>query len=285
LPDGSNNSTQVITPATALTALHTSKTDRQFSLQDGGESPNVVVNDVLARRYWPDESALGRQISIDKDGDGKPIWRQVVGVVQGVRHDGLDFEPEPQVYAPFSQFSMPTVTIVIHTKGQPLSLVEDLRTEVLAVDNNQPVSDVRTMEQVVSESVAPRQFNMLLLGLFAGVALLLASISIYGVISYTVSRRTREIGIRIALGSGAANVTRLIVGQGLTLSLIGVTVGLAVALGLTRLLSSLLYQVSATDPYVYAGVSALLILTALLASYLPACRAANIDPIIALRHE
>lgn len=259
---------------------------RPFSSEDGGESPNVVViNDVMARRYWPDESPLGKQISLDKDAEGKPVWRRIVGVVQGVRHDGLEFEPEPQMYAPFAQFSMPTVTIVLHTKGQPLSLVEDLRREVLAVDRDQPVYDARTMGQVVSEAVAPRQFNMLLLGLFAGVALLLASVSIYGVISYTVTQRTREIGIRIALGAGAGNIVRLIVCQGLALSLAGVVIGLAAALGLTRVLSSLLFQVSTTDPFVFAGVAVLLVLIAFLASYLPARRAANIDPMEALRYE
>jgi putative ABC transport system permease protein len=215
----------------------------------------------------------------------KPIWRRIVGVVRGVRHNGLEFEPEPQMYAPYAQFSMPFINLVVRTRSQPLNMAGELRREVLAVDKEQPIADVRTMEQIVSESVAPRQFGMLLLSLFACVALLLASIGIYGVISYSVTQRTREIGIRIALGAKGGDVLRMIVGSGMGLALAGVGIGLFTSFALTRVMSSLLFQVSASDPATFLVVAVLLTIVALLACYIPARRAMKIDPIVALRYE
>ena len=257
---------------------------RQFTLQDSASAPNVmIVNDAMAQRYWPDESPVGKQISFDKDDNGQPVWRQIVGVVQGVRHSGLESEPEPQMYAPYYQFSMGFMTIVVRTIGDPLALAPDLRHQVMTVDKDLPVSRIRTMDQILSESVAPKKFNMLLLTLFAAVALLLASIGIYGVISYSVTQRTGEIGIRMALGAQKIDVARLIIKQGLTLTSIGIIVGLAGALGMTRLLASLLYHVSATDLTIFAEVTILLGTVAFLASYIPARRATDMHPIQALR--
>ncbi|MDQ3743024.1 MAG: ABC transporter permease [Acidobacteriota bacterium] len=259
---------------------------RPFSSRDSADAPNVVIiNDMMAQRYWPDESPVGKRISLDKDDAGRPVWREIIGVVRGVRHDGLEFEPEPQMYTPLSQFSMPFLTFAIHTKGQPLNLVGDLRREVLAADKNQPVSDVRTMEQIVSESIAPRQFNMLLLGLFAGIAVLLAAIGIYGVISYSVTQRTRELAIRVALGASPGDVMRLVVRQGLALTGVGLVIGTGLALVVGRLLQSQLLGASDADPLTFVGIPLLLTAVALLACYLPARRAAKVDPMIALRYE
>jgi putative ABC transport system permease protein len=259
---------------------------RQFSAQDSSSAPNVVIiNDVMAQRYWPNESPLEKQISLDKDDNGNPIWRRIVGVVRGVRHTSLEFEPEPQMYTPYSQFSMPFIIIVLHTNTAPLNLAADLRRIVTAVDKDQPIAKIRTMEQVVSESTAPRRFNMLLLSLFAGVALLLASIGIYGVISYSVTQRTREIGIRSALGAQRFDILKLVIGQGMFLALIGVGVGLVASFALTRGLSSLLFGVSTTDPLVFIEVTALLLFIAVMACYLPARRATKVNSMVALRYE
>ena len=259
---------------------------RQFGAQDSSNAPNVVViNEMMAQRYWPNESPLEKQISLDKDDNGNPIWRRIVGVVRGVRHTSLEFEPEPQVYTPYSQFSMPFITIVLHTNTAPLSLAAELRRTVTAVDKDQPIAQIRTMEQVVSESTAPRRFNMLLLSLFAGAALLLASIGIYGVISYSVTQRTREIGIRSALGAQRFDILKLVVGQGIFLALIGAGVGLAASIALTRGLSSLLFGVSTTDPLIFIEVTALLLFIALIACYLPAHRATKVNSMVALRSE
>ncbi|HZS46905.1 MAG TPA: ABC transporter permease, partial [Blastocatellia bacterium] len=238
---------------------------RQFTSADSAGASNVViVNDVMAQKYWKDSSPLGQQISFKDDG-GEPVWRQIVGIVRGVRHTGLESEPEPQMYAPYYQFSMGFMTIVVRTSGDPLNLVADLRHKVFAVDKDLPVSKIRTMSQIVSESVAPRRFNMLLLSLFAGIALVLASVGIYGVISYSVSQRTNEIGIRLALGAQTTNLIRLIVGQGIALVAIGISIGLLGSLAATRFLSSLLFHVSATDPLVFVATPLLLAIVAILA--------------------
>jgi putative ABC transport system permease protein len=215
-------------------------------------------------------------------------WLTVVGVVGSVRQVGLNSDPFPEFYTPFTQLSQrwarPRV-LFIRTTGDPLSLVGAVRGQIWAVDKDQTIWAGRTMEEIVAHSLAPRRFNLLLLGVFAALALVLASVGIYGVISYAVSQRTREIGVRLALGAGRRDILKLIVGQGLGLTLAGVALGLLASFALTRWLESLLFGVSNTDPLTFAGVALLLTLVALLACYVPARRATKVDPMVALKYE
>jgi putative ABC transport system permease protein len=257
---------------------------------DGGrdrvDSPCVVVvGESVARKYWPGESALGKRLSPgtpESDAD----WCQVVGVVKDVRQMDLAAEPKPQMYFTYEQADIFAPRhLVVSTEGNPLALAGAVRKTVWDVDRDQPVSNVNTMEGVLSESIARQRFSTLLLGVFAGVALVLAAVGIYGVMSYTMAQRTREIGIRMALGAQKWDVLKLAVGQGLKLVAVGVGLGLAGALALTRVMSSLLFGVSATDPATLATISLVLVAVALLASYIPARRASRVDPLIALRYE
>ena len=266
---------------------------REFTEQDGAESPGVVVIDeALARRFFkPDESPLGFHLRID-DGAGQPREVEIVGVSGDVKHFGLDDEPTPTLYAPVYQvpkgsvsFLISNMSLLVRTASDPLAQAAAVRREVQDVDKDVPASSTRTMEQFLSASVAPRRFNVLLLGIFAGTALLLAAIGIYGVIAYSVTQRTHEIGVRMALGAKRSDVLKLVVGEGLRLAFIGVATGLVAALFLTRLMSSLLYGVSTTDPTIFAGIPLLLIIVALAACYLPARRATKVDPMVALRYE
>jgi hypothetical protein len=259
---------------------------RAITESDSAAAANVIViNDVMAGRYWPDESPIGKRISFDETHDDMPIWREIVGVVQGVRHSGLEYEPEPQMYAPFSQFSMPFATLVVHTRGEPLSFSKTLRRAVEAADANEPVSAIRSMEQVLEQSIASRRFSVLMLGFFAALALLVASIGVYGVLSYAVSQRRPELGIRLALGSGVRAVMWLVMKQGMSLAVCGVCLGAGGSWLATRLLSTLLYKVSVTDPIVFGSIAVSLLAVAMLASYLPARRAAEVDPVVALRSD
>jgi putative ABC transport system permease protein len=259
---------------------------RAISAGDSAAAPNVIViNDVMAGRYWPNESPLGKRISFDETRGGMPVWREIVGVVQGVRHSGLESEPEPQMYAPFSQFSMPFATLVVRTRGEPLSFSKALRRAVASVDVNEPISAIKSMEQVLEQSVASRKFSVLMLGFFAALAMLVASIGVYGVLSYAVAQRRAELGIRLALGAGARAVMWLVMKQGMSLAVYGVCLGALGAWVVTRLLSTLLYKVSVTDPFVFGSIAVLLLGVAMLASYLPARRAAKVDPVVALRSE
>jgi putative ABC transport system permease protein len=259
---------------------------RAIAEDDSAAAPNVIViNDVMAARYWPNESPIGKRISFDQTRGGMPIWREIVGMVEGVRHSGLENEPEPQMYAPFSQFSMPFATLVVHTRGEPLAFSKTLRRAVAAVDANEPVSAIRSMEQVLEQSIASRRFSVLMLGFFAALALLVASVGVYVVLSYAVSQRRAELGIRLALGAGVRAVMWLVMKQGLSLAVCGVCLGAVGSWAATRLLSTLLYKVSATDPLVFGSIAVLLLGVAMLASYLPARRAAKVDPVVALRSD
>jgi putative ABC transport system permease protein len=269
---------------------------RVFTLQDTGKAPRVVIiNSAMAKKYWPKEDPIGQRITIGK-GLGPEFddpTRQIVGVVGDVRENGLDNDPPPVMYVPFGQIpdgftgllngALPT-TWLIRTTPQPLTLANAVRQEFLNTDSNLPVAKVRTMEQVMSGAIARQNFQMILLVVFASIALLLAALGIYGVMSYVVEQRTHEIGIRLSLGAGRSDMLRLIVGQGMRLAAIGVACGLAAAFGLTRLLEKLLFGVKSTDPITYVIVALVLSSVALLATFIPARRATKIDPVIALRY-
>jgi putative ABC transport system permease protein len=260
---------------------------RQFDeRQDGADAtPSVIISETTARRLWPGEDPLGKRIK-PGDPDSPGPWMEVVGVVNDVRQFDLTAEPRLQMYLPYVQFEwfVPR-QLVLKTDVEPSSLAAAVRGTVWEVDKDQPVSDVRTMDEVLSESIARQRFSTMLLGIFAAVALALAAVGIYGVMSYAVAQRTREIGIRMALGAQAGTVLKLVVGQGLKLVAAGVLLGLAGSLLLTRLMSSLLFGVSPTDPLTMLTISLMLVGVALLASYVPARRAAKVSPMVALRYE
>ncbi len=241
-------------------------------------NPVVVVDQALADRFWPGQSALGKQIGFDSKGP----WSTIIGVVGTVRSHTLAMESKGTLYFPGYYEGM---SLVVRAASNPGALAGAIRTQVQALDPSQAVYDVKTMSERVTESVAQQRFAAVLLALFAGLALALAAVGLYGVLSYMVAQRTHEIGVRMALGAHPRDVLRLVIGQGLKLAVIGVAVGIAAAFGLTRLMASLLYGVSATDPLTFVGVSLLLVLVALLACYVPARRAMRVDPMLALRYE
>jgi putative ABC transport system permease protein len=256
---------------------------RAFGEGDGSQSPHVLlINDAMARRFFPDEEPIGKRLRLGIDN----FTGEIVGVVGDVKHVGLDAETNEEVYAVYSQAPLWTdMTLVVRTSGDPMNVAGAVRNEVRALDKQVPIARVRTMEELVTESVAQTRFRTLLLGLFGIAALLLATVGIYGVMSYAVSQRTHEIGIRMALGAQSRDVRRLVIRNGMTLALIGVAIGLAGAFALTRLMASLLFGVTATDFTTFATVSAGLILVALLACYIPARRATKLNPLVALRYE
>jgi putative ABC transport system permease protein len=257
---------------------------REFSARDTAAAPRVmIINEEMARRYWPNENPLGRHVTMKDWGD--PLTGEIIGIVGNVKADDLSSAIRPMIYWPYPQFPSSFNNLVLRTAGDPLSVVGAVKEQIHALDREQPLSNIQTMEELIASSVAPQRFNTLLLGVFAALALVLAAVGIYGVISYTVAQRTHEIGIRMALGAQRGEVLKLVVGQGLRLVLSGLGVGLLAAFGLTRLLSKLLFGVSATDPLTFAGVSLVLLAVAWLACYLPARRATRVDPLVALRHE
>jgi putative ABC transport system permease protein len=271
---------------------------RAFEDRDTGKSERVVIiNQAMAKKYWPKDDPVGQRITIGGSALGPDFAepaRQIIGIVGSVRESGLKDSDQGVMYIPQAQTtdgltklanSVIPLSWAVRTANDPAALSTAIQREILAVDGQLPVSKIRTMEQVVSESTARQNFNMLLLSIFAGLALLLAAIGIYGLMSYTVEQRTQEIGIRLALGAGRGDMLKLIVRQGMLLAGIGVVIGLAAAFGLTRLLASLLFGVKTTDPLTYAAVALTLVAVALFACYVPARRATKIDPLIALRYE
>ena len=282
---------QIVTPDYFRTLGVSLLEGRFFTDSDGADAPGVViVNETMARQYWPQGHPVGRRIKMD--GAVNNPWITVIGVTKDVRQSDLTTTISPQMYLPHAQFvpstgpyPTPNLTLVVRTASEPLALSSVVRNVVRSIDKNLPVGAFQTMEQVRSRAVARTRFQAFVLGGFSAIALLLAAVGIYGVMSYTVAQRTHEIGIRIALGARQSDVLKLVVTQGLKLTLIGATVGVAGAFGLTRLISSLLYGVTTTDPLTFVGVALLLILVALLACYLPARRAMKVDPIVALRYE
>jgi putative ABC transport system permease protein len=259
---------------------------RDFTDDDRDEAASVVViSEKTAARYWPGQDPIGKRLKPGSAAEDTP-WRTVIGVVKDVRQNDFIKQPKPQMYWSYHQVQdFPPNALVVRTQVAPLSLAASVRNVVWSVDKDQPVSEIRTMSDIVSQAVARQRFSMLLLGLFAGLALLLAAVGIYGVMSYSVAQRTREIGIRMALGAQKRDVLGMTLRHGLQLVAIGVVIGIAGAVGLTRLMASLLFGVSATDPGTFAAITIILAGVTLLASYIPAMRSMKVDPVIALRYQ
>ncbi len=258
---------------------------RNFGEQDKRDGlPVAIVNETMARRFWPNEDPIGKRFTF---GDTAPQanWLTVVGVVRDSRRQGLDAPIRMESFLPHAQRPLRAMEVVLRTSDDPLVMARSARSAVWSLDRDLPVSEIETVEHMLEARVAPRRFNLLLLSLFALVALLLAAVGIYGVMSYSVTQRTREIGIRVALGAQTRIVLKLIIGQGMRLALLGVGIGLAAAVALTRLMVGLLFGVSATDPLTFGAIALLLAGITLLACYFPARRAAKVDPLVALRYE
>jgi len=260
---------------------------RVFTDQDRKDSMRVaIINEEMAKKYFPDEDPIGKGINVT---NGPETFREIVGIVGDVKQYGPAQPTTVQTYEPFLQNPFSGMTLVVRTEGNPTALTSAIRSQVLAIDKDQPIARTRPLEQVLSESIAKERFAMLLLGAFGAVALILAAVGLYGVMSYAVTQRTHELGIRMALGARSGDVLRLVVGQGMTLALVGVGIGLGGALVgafvLKRLMANLLFATGATDPLTFAGISVLLAGVALGACLVPARRAIKVDPMIALRYE
>ena len=285
-PTGQQNISQfrLVTPNYFRAMRIPVRRGRLFEERDRkGTAEVVIINERLARRLWPNEDPVGKSILVPDMLEPEP--RQIVGVVGDVRHYGLAEEPPIEIYRPAYQAYWPFFTLVVRGSVDPMQLANSVRQAVWSVDKDQPIESVRTMEQLAGDSVALPRASMVLLAIFAGVAVLLAALGIYSVVSYTVTQRTQEIGLRMALGAQRRDVLRLVAGEAMLIALIGVGLGLTGAWLLTRFLASLLYGVRPTDPETFAAVSVLLTAVALFASYIPARRATKVDPMVALRYE
>ncbi len=257
---------------------------RDFNGADTGDSMSVtIIDERLAREYWPNESPIGKRITLGPPEDKNP-WYTIVGVVGAVKNESLNLTRRKTVYVPHAQYPRDDMSLAIRARN-PENLARAIQAQVKAMDPDLPIINMLTMTEVVSQSVWQPRLYAILFGVFAAMALALASVGLYGVMSYSVSERSREIGIRMALGAQRRDVLKLIVAQGMILTLIGTGIGLAAALALTRLMRSLLFEVSVTDPSTFAGLAALLSVVAMLACYLPARRATKVDPMVALKCE
>jgi putative ABC transport system permease protein len=256
---------------------------RYFTEQDRDKSPPVIIiNDTMARRHWSGEDPIGRRVTLPSLGG---ISREIVGVVGDIKHSGLDTESGAQMYLPYPQQPWNFMSLVVRAQSDPAKMAGAVRHEITALDTNQSAYDVKTMQQVVSESVSQPRLYTLLLGVFAAVAMILAAVGIYGVMNYLVTQRIHEIGIRMALGAQASHIFKMIVGQGMLLVLIGVVAGLVAAFLLTRIMESLLFGVSARDLATFMGIPIVLAVVAFLSIYVPARRAMRVNPMVALRQE
>ncbi|MEY2538377.1 MAG: hypothetical protein QOG67_2117 [Verrucomicrobiota bacterium] len=257
---------------------------RFFTAADNADAPHVIiVNQALAKKWWPGGDAVGKRIVMGGM-SADPKWINVVGIVADIRHAGLDAEPKPEMYIPFAQNPYKTMILAVRSARDPRALISAVRAQIQGIDPGQPVANIRTFESVLSDSLAPRRLSVVLLGVFAGVAVLLATVGIYGVMSFLVVQRTHEIGVRMALGAQRADVMRLVIGRALKLTALGTGIGLVMALVSTRALQALLYSVSAFDLSTFLFVTFVLGAVAMAASYLPAQRATRADPMIALSH-
>jgi putative ABC transport system permease protein len=258
---------------------------RDFTDADTREGLKVtIIDERLAREYWPDQSPLGKRIRFGPPESNEP-WHTIVGVVGNVKNESLSLTQGKSVYIPHAQLSIGGMGIAVRASTSPESLTDLIRNQVKELDPNIPLAQVRTMTEVVARSVWQPRLYAILFGIFAGVALLLASVGIYGVMAYSVAQRTHEIGIRVALGAQRGDVLKLVVVQGMILTFIGIAIGLIGALAFTRLMESMLFEVGTADPATFGFVATLLLIIALLACYIPARRATKVDPIVALRFE
>jgi predicted permease len=258
-----------------------SETEREIAALN-----SIVIDEEFARRYWPNEDPVGKRIRLGNDTDPKTPVLTVLGVVGRVKMEGLGTDSKRvQGYFPFAQIPNGSMTVILKAAGDPNQLISAVRSQVKAVDPDQPIYSIKSMDEIRAESVAPERLNLTLLSLFAGIALVLAIVGIYGVMSYTVTQRTHEIGIRMAIGAQPRDVFRMVIRQGMLLALIGVVCGLVGAFGLTRLMASMLFGVEPTDPVTFAAIAVLLTGVALIACYVPGRRATKVDPVISLRYE
>jgi putative ABC transport system permease protein len=277
---------QSITPGYVRTLGLSLRRGREFTERDNspGAPPVVIINERFARRFWPNysrgEDPVGQHM---REGADKTGLVEIVGVVADVHEGGLAMDPGPEFYVSAVMHPPQTAYLMVRTESAPLHFVNAIRRQVLAIDRDQPVSDVKAMDDVLEARLGQRRLTMLLLGTFAGVALLLAVIGIYGMVAYSVAQRTQEVGIRRALGAQHEDILRLVLSQGLGLTIAGIVIGIGGALALTQLMKGLLFGVSASDPTTFAGIGLLFIAVALVASFIPARRAAQIDPMAALR--
>jgi putative ABC transport system permease protein len=285
--------TRVVTPGFFATLGIPLLAGRELQNGDLPNAPQVVVvSQAFARQYFPNENAIGKRITIgwgrqrsESKTDTVSAGGEIVGIVGDVKAYGPSEAPPAIVYLPFDQAPLTDVSLLVRSSAAPSLIISGARAAIREVDPDLPIFDVKTMTEALSESVAQPRFYAVLLGSFAAIALIIAALGIYGVISYAVSQRTRELGIRIALGAQRERVVRLVIGQGLALTLVGIFIGIAGAFALTRLIASLLFGVAPADPLTFAVVGLLFVAVACIASYLPARRAAAVDPIIAMRAE
>jgi putative ABC transport system permease protein len=263
---------------------------RTFTPQDDADHPGAaIVNEAFVRHYFPNEEPLGHRL---KPGPPARIWKnqrltsfEIVGIARDVKFAGLAAGSEPAYYLPAAQAPLPDMTLLVRTSNDPTSIIAAVRQTVWSIDPNQPIANINTLEQIVSDSIAQPRLNMVLMMLFGGLALLLSAVGIYGLLSYAVTQRTQELGIRMALGANVGDVLKLVLKQGMLLALIGEAIGLFAAFAVTRLIRGLLFGVTPTDTTIFGGVVIVLTLTALLACWVPARRATKVDPLVALRYE
>jgi putative ABC transport system permease protein len=253
------------------------------SFDNRDTAPVVLVGETMARRYWPNEDPVGQKIKVTFLGQSKV--REIVGVVGDVRHTGYDSELRTELFLPHLQEPYGSMTYVVRTAGNPSALTQAIKNSVWEVNRDQPFASIATLDQLVSRSLAERRFSLLMLGTFAVIAMTLAAVGVYGLVSFSVGQRTHEFGVRLALGAQARDIVKMVVGEGMLVAVLGVAIGLAGSFALTRFLAALLFSVSPTDVGTFAAITGLLFVVALLSCYLPARRATRVDPSAALASE